>query len=209
MKQCLFIFFTYSFFNGYSQYIPSDYWHEGYVVTLEYNDTLSGSIKYDLSQNIIQIKNRDKIATISSRSILYFKIFDEKNKYYRTFYSLDFSMTSDYKVPFFFELIQEGRISLLAREYIVSENISSYYNPYGNYGNTNRKKVEYTFYLLNKIGDITLFKGGKKELSSVMADRWEEMELYAQKNKLSYNILGDVTKIISYYNSLFQSGYQE
>ncbi|MDI9356510.1 MAG: hypothetical protein QM536_05740 [Chitinophagaceae bacterium] len=209
MRQYLFLFFLCTIFNGYCQYIPSDYWHEGFVITLEYNDTLSGSIKYDLSQNIIQIKKRDKIATVSSRNILYYKIFDEKNKYYRIFYSLDFSTESGYKVPMFFELIQEGRISLLAREYIVSENISSFANPYSNYGNTNRKRVEYTFYLLNKVGDITIFKGSKKEMSPIMEDKWKEVETYIKQNNLSYNTLSDVTKIISYYNSLYQINYQE
>src|SRR5688572_5875737 len=99
-----------------AQQFPSDLWHEGKIVLLE-GDTLRGKIKYDLQQDLVQYGVANTRTTaFSARKVLYFEIFDTSVRRYRQFYALPFTTTSGYKSPVFFELLEEGKMTLLSRE---------------------------------------------------------------------------------------------
>jgi len=99
-----------------AQQFPSDLWHEGKIILLE-GDTLKGNIKYDLQQDLVQYGIADQRTTaFSARKVLFFEIFDTSVRKYRQFFALPFTTTSGYKAPVFFELLEEGKMTLLSRE---------------------------------------------------------------------------------------------
>ena len=45
-----------------AQYFPSEYWHDGYIVTNN-QDSLKGKLKYDLENDLVQLDLNGRIKT--------------------------------------------------------------------------------------------------------------------------------------------------
>jgi hypothetical protein len=182
-----------------AQKFPSDLWHEGKIVLLE-GDTLRGSIKYDLQQDLVQYGVADERTTAySARKVLFFEIFDTSVRRYRQFFALPFTTTSGYKAPVFFELLEEGKMTLLSRESI---EYRTYNSPYY-MGSYSRLVLVYKYYFLDDTGNISEFTGNKNDLLNLMKAKSDEVEKYIKTNKLRYDDKYDFARIIAYYNSLF------
>ena len=182
-----------------AQQWPSELWHEGKIVLLE-GDTLKGNIKYDLQQDMVQYAYTDKrIDAFTARKVLYFEIFDNTVHKYRQFFALPFSALSTYKTPVFFELLEEGKMTLLARE---SLEYRSYNSPYY-IGSYSRLVLIYKYFFLDETGDIQEFIGNKNDLLELMGRKAEDVERYMKTNRLKFDDKNDLIKIIAYYNSLF------
>ncbi len=184
-----------------AQYFPSEYWHDGWVVTDE-DDTLRGEIKYDLPNDIVQVKGRDRINTYSSRKIVYLEFYDKTTENYRQFYSLPYAVNYDYKVPMLFELLYEGELSLLTRESIIQETVPAMQSYSLNGYNQTRQRLDYSFYFLDKKGNIRLYNGKKPELQDAMRDRWSDVKPFMKKNRLSPDKIRDLVRIVAFYNSV-------
>jgi hypothetical protein len=177
---------------------PSEVWHEGKVVLLE-GDTLKGLVKYDLQQDLVQYSVRDKTADVfTARKLLFFEIFDESVHRYRQFFALPFTTAGGYKSPIFFELLEEGKMTLLAREFLEYKTISSPYY----YGSYSRMVLSHKYFFLNEDGGIEQFEGNKNDLIDLMGKQGEEVEKYMRANRLRYEDKYDFAKIVAYYNSL-------
>ena len=109
----IFTFFLLTSHFTYSQQFPSEIWHEGKAVLVS-GDTIKGQIKYDFTNDLIQLNANGILRTFSARKLFYFEIFDELAGSYRYFYSLPFNMHSDYEVPILFEVLYEGKLTLLS-----------------------------------------------------------------------------------------------
>jgi hypothetical protein len=181
-----------------AQQFPSDFWHEGRVVLLE-GDTLRGNIKYDLQQDLIQLSVSNQNTTFSARKVLFFEIFDTSVRKYRQFFALPFTTVAGYRSPVFFELLEEGKMTLLARE---SVEYRTYNSPYY-MGSYSRLVLIYKYYFLDEKGNINEFNGNKSDLLEMMNMKSEEVEKYIKANKLRYDDKYDFAKIVAYYNSLF------
>jgi hypothetical protein len=183
-----------------AQKFPSDLWHDGRIVLLE-GDTLRGSIKYDLQQDLVQYGVANQHTTAySARKILFFEIFDTSVRKYRQFFALPFSSTtSGYKAPVFFELLEEGKMTLLSRE---SVEYRTYNSPYY-MGSYSRLVLVYKYFFLDENGNITEFTGNKNDLLNLMNKKADEVEKYIKTNKLRYDDKYDFARIVAYYNSLF------
>lgn len=184
-----------------AQYFPSEYWHDGWVVTDE-DDTLRGEIKYDLPNDIVQVKGSDRVNTFSSRKIIYLEFYDRTTENYRQFYSLPYAVNYDYKVPMLFELLYEGELSLLTREAIVQETVPAMQSYSLSGYNQTRQRLDYSFYFLDKKGNIRLYNGKKPELQDAMRDLWPEVKQFMKKNKLSSDKIRDLVRIVAFYNSM-------
>src|SRR5687767_4658590 len=182
-----------------AQTFPSDLWHEGKIVLLE-GDTLRGSIKYDLQQDLVQyaVANERTVA-YSARKVLFFEIYDNTVRKYRQFFALPFSTTTGYKAPVFFELLEEGKMTLLSRE---SVEYRTYSSPYY-MGSYSRLVLVYKYYFLDEKGNISEFTGNKSDLLNLMDRKSDDVEKYIKANKLRYDDKYDFAKIVAYYNSLF------
>ena len=179
-----------------------EYWHEGRLVTEE-SDTLKGSILYNLQSDLLQLKRGEKLETYTARKVVYFEIFDVTIKQYRVFYSLPFSATgTQYKAPIFFELLAEGKMTLLCRESLEYKNFSSFYY----YGSYSRLVLVNKYFLLDERGEITAFAGNKNDWIYLMGNKGPEVQKYMKANRLDVDEKEELVKIVAFYNSLFEKG---
>lgn len=177
-------------------------WHEGRVV-LETGDTLRGQVKYDLQQDLIQFTDKKgTIETYTARKVLFCEIFDKTEGQYRQFYSLPYSTASGYRTPVFFELISEGKLTVLSRERLENQATSSPYY----YGNTySRTVLVNKYYTLKDNGEIIDFSTRKADFMQLLGKHADHINDYMKDNKLRLDEKRDMIKIIEYYNSLFKN----
>ena len=185
--------------NVKAQQWPSDFWHDGKIVLVS-GDTLRGLVKYDLQQDLIQHSTTDgRIEIYTARKILFFEIFDKSVHKYRQFYALPYSTATSYRAPIFFELLEEGKMTLLSRESI---EYRTYNSPYYYGASYSRQILVNKYFFLNEKGDITEFVGSKSDLLDMMGKKSEEVEKYIKSNRLRYDDKYDFARIVAYYNSI-------
>lgn len=200
MKHFIFSLFLVISLRASAQQFSNEVWHDGFLVTTE-DDTLRGLIKYDMEANIVQlIVDNAVVKTFSSHKTFYFEIFDKVVENYRQFYSIPYQVNYNYTIPIFFEVLYEGPLSLLAREAIVQEtvpNSSAYWS-----GSYTREMVSYSFYFLDKDGNIKLFSGKKADLYAIMSRKLNDVKNFVKKNKLKIDEVRDLIRITAFYNSI-------
>lgn len=178
---------------------PFELWHEGKIVLAE-GDTLKGMVKYDLQQDLVQYTYNDSQPEVyTARKILFFEIFDEMVHRYRRFFTLPFSTSQGYKAPIFFELLEEGKMTLLCREFLEYKNQSSMYMNYS------RLVLSHKYFFLHENGEIEEFTGVRKSdlLDRMDKKKSDQVEKYIKLNRLRIEDKQDLTRIVDYYNSLF------
>jgi hypothetical protein len=177
---------------------PSELWHQGKIVLMS-GDTLRGLLKYDLQQDLVQYTLEDKrTEAFSARKIMFFEIFDETVRQYRQFFALPFTTTTGYRAPVFFELLANGKLTLLSRE---SLEYRTYNSPYY-LGGYSRQILVYKYFFLDEKGNIQEFTGNKADLLNMMGRKSDDVEKYMKENKLKFDDKYDFARIVSYYNSI-------
>lgn len=185
--------------SGFAQHFAFELWHDGKLV-LDSGDTLRGNIKYNMQENLIQLQASGRNESLTARKVLFFEIFDTTVKHYRQFYSLPYSSNGTYKAPVFFELLEEGKITLLGRESIEYRTYSS---PYSFYGSYTRLVLVNKYFLLQENGEIKDAIDKKNDWLGLMGNKEEDVHKYAKANKLDFDNKEELVKIIDYYNSFF------
>ena len=196
-------FFIVSFLIGigaYSQEFAFEFWHEGKIM-LEDGTTLKGSVKYDMQTDLVQLKVEERYESFTARKVLSFEIYDKTVKRYRNMYSLPYATSGTYKAPVFFELLEEGKITLLCREALEYRTTSSSFYYYSNF---TRLVVVYNYFTLEENGDIIPFVGKKNDWLDKMNDRRSEVQNYAKDKKLDFDEKYDLVQIVTFYNSMFE-----
>ena len=128
----------------------------------------------------------------------FFEIFDETVHKYRKFFVLPYSNASNYKSPVFFELLEEGEITLLSRDLLEYKTYNS-----GLYGGSYTLLTEtHNYFLLKSDGTIVDFKGTRNDLLSLMGTKGKMVEKYIRTNRLDFDDKYDVAQMVAYYNSL-------
>lgn len=176
-----------------------EHWHKGYLI-LEGGDTLKGQVKYNLQADLVQFQNQNQIETFTARKVVFIEIFDALTHEYRRFFSLPYAAQGGYKSPVFFELLAEGEMTLLSRETLEYRTYSSFYY----YGSYTRLVLVFKYYLLDRNGEIKEFVGKKSDWLYAMGNKGDNVQKYAKSNRLDFDVKSDLTKIVEYYNSLFQ-----
>jgi hypothetical protein len=180
-----------------SQTLAPDLWYNGKVV-LENKDTLHGLIKYDML-DLLQVTRNSRSEIFPAEKIVYFEIFDPAAKRSRQFYSMPFIKKGHFKKPVFFELISNGKITLLARERI--ETIT--YSQSTNSVPPKIHRVLRSHYYLLEDKDIKKISDKPDKLLKLMEDQSDQVRLFVKTNKLSLDHKYDLKQVIDYYNSLF------
>ncbi|MBY0433452.1 MAG: hypothetical protein K2U26_05020 [Cyclobacteriaceae bacterium] len=183
-----------------AQQFPFELWHEGKIV-LESGDTLRGNVKYDLQQDLLQLDQDNRLESFTARKVLFFEIFDKTVKRYRQFYSLPFTTSGQYRAPVFFELLSEGKMTLLAREALEYRTYPGSFYYYGSY---TRLVLVNKFFLLKENGTIEPFSGKKSDLIYLMGNKADPVEKYMKANKLDVDMKYEFAQIVDYYNSFFK-----
>jgi hypothetical protein len=193
------VIFFLSYATSNAQTWPFEIWHEGKIVRVE-GDTIRGLVKYDLAQDLVQLAHGDKNADVySARKVLYFEIFDASVSRYRKFYTLPFAIAGEYKTPIFFELLTEGKVTLLAREFLESKTVSSAY-----YVGASRIVLSHKYFFLDSSGTIEQFTGKRNDFLDRFGKKSKDVEKYMRTNHLQFGEKEDMRKIVAYYNSLVE-----
>lgn len=189
-------------FSASAQQFAFDLWHEGKLI-LDAGDTLRGSIKYDLQNDLIQYQSdpRSTFESYTARKVLFFEIFDASVKRYRLFYSLPYSAAGQYKAPVFFELLEEGKLTVLCREALEyrTTGYSFYY-----YGNYSRLVLVHKYFLLKENGNIEEYRGKKNDWYELMRGKENEVHKFVKSNRLDLDDKYELGRAIQYYNSLYK-----
>lgn len=185
-----------------NQQFAFEQWHEGKIVLVS-GDTLKGFVKYDMQQDLIQYNAQvGVVEAYTARKVLFFEIFDLTISQYRQFFSLPYNATTGYRAPVFFELLEEGKMTLLSRE---SLEYRTYNSPYNFGGSYSRLVLVYKYYLYEEDGTISEFIGKKADLLELMGRRALDVQDFIKENKLKIEDRDDFAKIVAYYNSFFKS----
>ncbi|NMM49304.1 hypothetical protein [Marinigracilibium pacificum] len=197
------VLFSFFLINNYvsAQEFPSEVFHPGTAI-LEGDKRVSGKLKYDLDNNIIQVINNGVVHTYTAQKVIFFIIEDQVLGITRKFYSLPYAETN-YQTMMFFELLVEGDLTLLGREYIDTRTTSANnYYYYRNYW-VESYVLRTSFYFLKKGGEIKFFTPKKRELLDlVMADRSNEIKQFIKKRRFDIEKPDDLIAVTKFYNSL-------
>jgi len=194
----LVLFFTLANIKVSAQQWPFELWHEGKII-LESGDTLRGLVKYDFAQDLVQYNFDDKrTEAFSARKVLFFEIFDNTVNKYRQIFALPFTNSTGYRAPVFFELLEEGKMTLLSREVLEYRNYTSPYY----IGSFTRQVLVNKYFFLDQKGNIAEFTGNKTDLLNLMGKKSDDVEKYIKANKLKYEDKYDFARIVAYYNSI-------
>ena len=206
MKLIVFIFFVNI---TYAQQFPSDLWHPGLLVTNQ-GDSIKGNLKYDFENQSIQLDDGETLKAFNVNNLFFFEIYDETIKDHRQFYSLMYEVGYEYSIPVLFEMVINGKLSLLLRERIVSESTQSSFPSYYAYSMMPRfsnnsgyvNKIKYDYFFLDNEGNILKFKGKKKELYNLMNDQYQKVKSYISNNKINLKRMSDLARVVSFYNQI-------
>jgi len=202
MRIVVFILFSILSVSASAQQFAYELWHEGKLI-LDSGDTLRGNIKYDLQNDMIQyhLNKESNPESYTARKVLFFEIFDATVKRYRVFYSLPYAIAGQYKAPVFFELMEEGKLTLLCREFVEYRTTSSSLYYYGTY---TRLVLINKYFLLKENGEIEEYGGKKNDWYDLMKGKENEVQKYVRANRLDLDDKYELSKAVNYYNSLFQ-----
>lgn len=184
--------------------LPNEMWHPGRVV-IQPNDTLKGKVQYDFKTNTVLVDlGNGIIKTFSSQKVLYFDFNCQYFNRYRYFYVIPYSLRGAYKVPVFFEILSEGPLTLMAREYVMMENYDpSFYSVYRtNRMGYTRERLTYDYFLLTSDGEIGRFEEKRSDLLPYFGKHSHELKKYIKKNKLKVTKQADLVRTVNYYNEL-------
>ncbi len=201
MRIVVFIIFSLVGISASAQQFAYELWHEGKLI-LDSGDTLRGTIKYDLQSDLIQYQSKpdNKLESYTARKVLFFEIFDNTVKRYRTFYSLPYSTAGQYKAPVFFELLEEGKLTVLCREFLEYRTTNSSFYYYGTY---TRLVMINRYFLLRENGEIEEYRGKKNDWYELMRGKEDEVQKYVKTNHLDLDEKYDLASAVNYYNSFF------
>lgn len=199
MKHLSTLVFVYFSVAAHAQQFPFEFWHEGKIV-LETSDTLRGLVKYDLQNDMLQLKVRNQLESYTARKVLFFEIFDQSAKRYRQFFSLPYSENNTYNTPTFFELVAEGKLTVLTRERLEYRTVTTGFYYYGNY---TRLVLVNIYFLLKPNGKIEqLNNPRRRDWLELMKNKEDDVVTFAKENRLDFDDKFELTRIIEYFNSL-------
>lgn len=183
--------------SAFSQRWPFELWHEGKIIR-DIGDTLKGSIRYNLERNIVEYSPDDRTVTVfTPRKVLFFEIFDNTVHRYRQFFALPYAEGGSYETPMFFELLTEGKITLLSKEAVEVRSDPRFYG-----GFYNRQVLVYSYFIMNDKGKIVPFSGKRNDLRDLMGRHADAVDDYIRVNRLRVEERADLARAVAYYNSL-------
>ncbi len=201
-----------SAFQVEGQNFPSQQWHPG-VVHLNNDSYVVGEVKYDLDHDAVQVNINGTTKTYSSQQVASFKIRPKRQKNFRHFFTLPYENKTGHKTPRFFEVVVEGRSTLLAREYVATVSARNntlrqtrrigLNNPSNrNLGGGTRTILAHRLYIVNLDGKIHKLTGRKKDLFYVLEGHNEDLKSFIKKERIRLDKINDMARLVGHYNSI-------
>jgi hypothetical protein len=197
---CCGLFFAYFFTQAQTVKQKS---YQGTLV-LENGDTLQGTLRYDFISDGLQLeRDSGKLLSFHASQLHHFSFEDPDVKIIRTFYALPVANSSTYESIRFFEVLYEGRLTLLARQRSVAEEIAEdTYTGERQGAIDERLESPFEFYFLKEGGVLQRYQPGRNKLFNYMDWRYREVKRYMRRNKLRDDYIADLVRITAYYNAL-------
>ena len=169
-------------------------WTPGEVL-LGTGDTLSGTLRFDLDNNLAQVLLPDNaVKTYAARQLRWLRARDPETHAWRWYYPIPYALRNGYKVPVFFEMLAEGTVSLLGRERVISSQ-----GPYIN-GSFVSYRLVCDFFLGFANGRIRPFNGTRRDLERLLPDPSGRLREFVAKAGLRYDNREDLIRIVNQYN---------
>lgn len=174
----------------------------GAILTKD-GDTLRTEFSFNLQNDMVQVREQNRIRTFSARQIKYFYFIEPNTEKSRFFFSLQFSERQGYRADMFFELLQEGEsISLLGREYVIMESIPMQ-DPFTGMGRVvSRPRLVYEHYLRPSGGAVVKFQGRKKDFLKLGHPHEKELESFIKERKINLNKTLQLMEAVAFLNEL-------
>jgi hypothetical protein len=203
--------------SGNAQQLDVQEWPNAQVV-LTSGDTLYGALAYHQTEEILRLILKDGTnQAFSPVGVRSFAVADSRGQYHKLFRSYLWNRGndySDYQVPAFFEVLQEGPYTLVKREVVTIRNqnmapmyagYGRYYDPYGSGtypGFRSQTVILDALYLYTPKQKIIALRNPKRDLEDLFGKKSGEMKQFIKSRDLSYSQTQDVMRIIQYFNSL-------
>ena len=216
------VLFVFGTLESGAQEFPSELWYLG-ELRLKDGTRLKGNLMYNLEKDIVQLEREDRIETYSAQQVTSFVLRvpnsddDEAQKQvrYRYFFSLPLANHVGYKRLSFFEVVVEGKATLLVREYIttVTDNTNWQWNRNNLRGfsmmdtqsqlrpNT-RQVLAHKMYLGSLDGKIREIPRKRREVLYFFRDHEKTMKKYIKAKKLRLDRIEDMVRFFIHYNKI-------
>lgn len=212
MKRLFLVFILISVaIHTVAQEFPGQQWHKGEIRFTD--DTFrTGNIKYDLEHDAVQLQVRGRTETYSAQQVASFKIIYEKAKAYRYFFTLPYENKAGREIPKFFEVMVEGRVTLLAREYIATVSTGNnarfgrrrgLNDPYNrNFGSLTRNVLAHRMYVVGLDGVIKALNPRRRDVLAALKGHNDELKDFIKDEELKIDRVNDMARLVGYYNAI-------
>lgn len=169
-------------------------WYLGGITT-KTGEEVGGELQFDWETNSLKLKKEETIKTFSPSNVEKFEFFDPQWKAQRHFVSLPFlAKKRRYASPIFFEVIYEGKVSVLMRENDVEM--------VGLVKFKNMMRTPSECYLHTQGSTPVRFDGRSKSLYELLPNHQAKLDSFIARNRLNPYLLRDLLLIVEHYNSL-------
>lgn len=192
----------------------SEMWHVGFVLLTD-GSRIEGFIKFDISNDVVQIDSDETIQTYAASQVQKFEILIVDKEEWKVFYALPLRNKNGFYRPALFELALEGSTSLLYRDKIVlatryqqySRNRSRWdartNNPNGPNGDTYfRRSLGREMFLLSNNGMLTRLSNKKKKVIKSFDGNHEHLKKIIRRDRLNVRYSGHIKRLVEAYNEL-------
>lgn len=172
-----------------------DNWTKGDVKTDKGVINKDIDLKYDMVDDRVTFRNPGGQEMDFVHLITSFTLYtQEGNRHFKRF-----SEISEYNGLPFFEVMGEGEKLILLKKTTraIMEN-----KAYGSATTTRSFSDNTRYFLLKKDGTYEKVKKDKKAIMTALADKTSEMEAFVKENKTDFKKESDLSKLMTYYNSL-------
>ncbi|PKV63201.1 hypothetical protein BD749_3040 [Pontibacter ramchanderi] len=194
------------------QGFDTERWLYGKVVLVT-GDSLEGAVIYHPAEDVVQIASEDGIvSSFSAVNVSHFMISGVYKGKPQLFRSLPWnrgSLESDFRVPVFFEQINQGELVLMKRyvglttakgdQQPASASLQAVYFPHFA---TEGDGLQEVLYMLLPDGEIVQLRKNKKDLLKLCGVHTGKVKQFAKARKLDYKKSQDLLSIVDYYNTL-------
>jgi len=182
-----------------STYID-DNWNVGSIYFNGDYYAVDKPLRYDLQNNLVEIRFEDVIKAISSTEVTKFEWIQSSTGEKQYFVNMrDFKLNG---VPLvgMGELLADGEYKLLLYKQV--ELIQPDYVPALNVGSARPQLEQSKDFYLAKGDELYEMKGGKKKVLALFGEKSETLKEFAKEKQLGLRNAEDLTILVNYYNTL-------
>ncbi len=158
-------------------------------------DTIEGMLSYNMMTNVVKVRTQDRMNVYSGFQIFHFRVWDAGDHRWRQFYSIHYAIKNHHAAPALFELLSEGKLSLLARE--------SWNNTVANDRLNKQGYFKKDYFFIDRAGNMAYCLGRKSQVLDLMQDHEFEVRRYIRELHLDdFRKERHLRMVTTFYNKL-------